>query len=70
MLQFGWLRGDHLQATPGQPRRQSKKRIDVQVRSIADLIQVQKLEPPEFLKIGVEGAEVEVLTGRGRPPGP
>jgi FkbM family methyltransferase len=58
-------RGGHLEATQGNPHLQPKKRIDVQVYSIADLIQVRKLEPPEFLKIDVEGAEVEVLRGMG-----
>lgn len=58
-------RGGHLQATPCNPHLQPQKRIDVQVYSIADLIQVQKLEPPEFLKIDVEGAELEVLRGMG-----
>ena len=58
-------RGGHLQSTPCNPRLQPQKRIDVQVYSIADLLQVRKLEPPEFLKIDVEGAEVEVLKGMG-----
>jgi FkbM family methyltransferase len=58
-------RGGHLQATTINPHLQPRKRIDVQVYSIADLIRVQKLEPPEFLKIDVEGAEMEVLRGIG-----
>jgi len=58
-------RGGHLQATPANPQLQPKKRIEVQVYSMADLIRAQKLEPPEFLKIDVEGAEVEVLKGMG-----
>ncbi len=59
-------RGGHLQAMPGNPHLQPKKLIDVQVYSIADLVRVRKLEPPEFLKIDVEGAEVEVPERHGR----
>jgi FkbM family methyltransferase len=58
-------RGGHLQSTPINPHLQPRKAIDVQVYSIADLIRVQKLEPPEFVKIDVEGAELEVLRGIG-----
>jgi FkbM family methyltransferase len=57
--------GGHLLATPGNPKLRSGKSINVQVFSLADLVRVQKLEPPEFLKIDVEGAEVEVLRGMG-----
>jgi FkbM family methyltransferase len=59
-------RGGHLQATPINPHLQRRKQINVQVYSIADLVRVQKLEPPEFLKIDVEGAELEVLKGMGQ----
>jgi FkbM family methyltransferase len=58
-------RGGHLQATPINPHLERRKQIDVQVYSIADLVRVQNLEPPEFLKIDVEGAEMEVLNGMG-----
>jgi len=58
-------RGGHLQATPANTHLQSKKRMEVQVYSIADLVEVRKLEPPDFLKIDVEGAEMEVLKGMG-----
>jgi Methyltransferase FkbM domain len=57
--------GGYLQATPGNPKLRPGKPINVQVYSLADLIRVQKLEPPEFLKIDVEGAELEVLRGMG-----
>lgn len=58
-------RGGQLRTVPGNPKLQPGKPIDVQVYSIGDLIRVQKLEPPEFLKIDVEGAELEVLRGIG-----
>lgn len=58
-------RGGQLRTAPGNPKLQSGKPIDVQVYSVGDLIRVQKLEPPEFLKIDVEGAEMEVLRGMG-----
>ena len=57
--------GGHLQATPGNPKLQPGNPINVQVYSMADLIRVQKLDPPEFVKIDVEGAELEVLRGMG-----
>jgi FkbM family methyltransferase len=58
-------RGGHLGVAQGEQQPRTSKRIDVQVYSILDLIRVQKLEPPDFLKIDVEGAEVEVLKGLG-----
>jgi FkbM family methyltransferase len=57
--------GGHLGMVQGNPALHARGRIEVQVYSIADLVRVQKLEPPEFLKIDVEGAEVEVLRGIG-----
>src|SRR2546423_14450315 len=46
-----------------------KKRIEVQVCSIADLIAEKKLPAPEFLKVDVEGAELDVLKGIGEQNG-
>ena len=57
--------GGHLGTVQGNPALHAQGHIDVQVYSIADLVRVQKLPPPEFLKIDVEGAEVEVLRGIG-----
>jgi FkbM family methyltransferase len=59
-------RGGHLQAISINPHLdRDKQRIVVQMYSMQDLIQIRKLEPPEFLKIDVEGAELEVLQGMG-----
>ncbi len=58
-------RGGHLGAVAGMPGLQPRGRMDVQVYSIADLVREQRLEPPSFLKIDVEGAELEVLQGIG-----
>lgn len=57
--------GGHLGAVQGNPVLHTRGRIEVQVYSIADLVRVQRLEPPDFLKVDVEGAEVEVLRGIG-----
>ena len=51
-------------AIPGATET-STKRVDVEIVSIADLVTVKGLEPPDFIKIDVEGAELEVLTGLG-----
>ena len=39
--------------------------VPVEVHSVHDLVVAGKFDPPEFLKIDVEGAEFEVLTGLG-----
>jgi FkbM family methyltransferase len=57
--------GGHLGAVQGNPALHAQGHIQVQVYSVADLVRVQKLEPPEFLKVDVEGAELEVLQGIG-----
>src|SRR5207302_1585497 len=51
--------GLHGAQTPGSTG--ATKSIDVQVHSIEDLVRIKKLPPPEFIKIDVEGTEVEVL---------
>jgi FkbM family methyltransferase len=43
----------------------SETGVQVEVWSIADLIQRKGFEPPDFLKIDVEGAELDVLKGLG-----
>jgi FkbM family methyltransferase len=57
--------GGHLHTVQGNPALHAQGHIQVQVYSIADLVREQKLDPPEFLKIDVEGAELEVLRGIG-----
>jgi len=37
--------------------------LEVQTEALDELISLQRIAPPSFLKIDVEGAEVEVLTG-------
>lgn len=59
------LRGGRLQARPQPGDNSAKKRIEVALVSIADLAAQKKLPPPDFLKIDVEGAELEVLEGMG-----
>jgi FkbM family methyltransferase len=58
-------RGGRLATSPAGNRQTANQRIPVEVLSLADLIQVKKLERPDFLKIDVEGAELEVLSGIG-----
>jgi FkbM family methyltransferase len=63
------LRGGRL---AGQARGKDgapRKRIEVPVFSIADLAGQKKLPPPDFVKIDVEGAELEVLEGMGGQAG-
>ena len=58
-------RGGRLSGSVANPRLQLTGRIEVQIFSVADLVKVKQLPPPEFLKIDVEGAEMEVLSGIG-----
>jgi FkbM family methyltransferase len=58
-------RGGRLSGSVANPRLHLTGRIEVQTFSIADLIGLKKLHPPDFLKIDVEGAEMEVLAGIG-----
>lgn len=41
----------------------AKSQIEVEMFSISDLMHVKKLEPPDFVKMDVEGAEYDVLEG-------
>jgi len=59
------LRGGRLKGSLPGKQDGLKKQLEVDVFSIIDLIKEQKLEPPEFVKIDVEGAELEVLKGIG-----
>jgi len=56
-------RGGRIGANPSPSATRTVSRIDVPVFSLAELIRTKKLEPPDFLKIDVEGAEAEVLHG-------
>jgi FkbM family methyltransferase len=47
-------RGDHPQA---------ERTVEVEVAALDDLVAAGELEPPTFVKIDVEGSEVEVLRG-------
>ena len=59
------LRGGCLAGGPPPFSRALDDQVEVQVRSVQDLVETQKLAPPDFLKIDVEGAEFEVLKGLG-----
>lgn len=52
-------------SSPHDPCSAAVQKIEVQVFSIGDLVTRQNLPPPDFLKIDVEGAEVDVLRGLG-----
>jgi FkbM family methyltransferase len=59
------LRGGHIFEARRDEGRNRSQRISVNVVSIADLVSKQQLPPPDFLKVDVEGAEIEVLEGIG-----
>ena len=61
----GDLRGGCLAGGAPPLSTSLRDQVQVQVRSVHDLVATDKLDPPEFLKIDVEGAEFEVLTGLG-----
>ena len=58
-------RGGRLAASSAVNAQRSTQSIAVEVFSIADVIGEKRLDPPELLKIDVEGAELEVLRGIG-----
>lgn len=56
-------RGGRLESSPHDPNLKSTGKLEVQVYSISDLVTQKGLLPPDFLKIDVEGAELDVLKG-------
>jgi FkbM family methyltransferase len=58
-------RGGHLAGNTSIRPANSHKRIEVAVWTVADLVEVKGLVPPDFLKVDVEGAELDVLNGLG-----
>ncbi|MCU0783286.1 MAG: FkbM family methyltransferase [Verrucomicrobia bacterium] len=56
-------RGGRLQSSLHDPRLKKTGRIEVKIVSIDDLIKKKGLPPPDFLKVDVEGAEMDVLKG-------
>jgi FkbM family methyltransferase len=58
-------RGGRLESSPHDPNLKTTGKLEVQVHSIEELVGKQGLQPPDFLKIDVEGAETDVLAGVG-----
>ena len=59
------LRGGRLAMNASLRSSASHQRVEVEVWSVADLIDRKGLEPPDVLKVDVEGAEFDVLRGLG-----
>jgi len=58
-------RGGRIQGSPHPEQRPLQREIQVPLYSVEDIVRLNKLEPPDFLKIDVEGAELGVLEGIG-----
>ena len=56
-------RGGRLETAHHDPNLHTTSRIQVRIISVADLIDQEGLPVPDFLKIDVEGAELDVLKG-------
>jgi len=56
-------RGGRLETAHHDPSLQTTSQIQVKIISVADLMDQEGLPPPDFLKIDVEGAELDVLEG-------
>ena len=63
------LRAGRLRGVGTPPDQRIENEIQVPLVSIADLVAKKQLAPPDFLKIDVEGAEMEVLKGIGEQVG-
>jgi FkbM family methyltransferase len=59
------VRGGHLATSASLSPSASRQRVEVEVWSIADLIDRKGLALPDLLKVDVEGAELDVLRGLG-----
>lgn len=61
------IRGGHLAGDKTRQADAGTSTFAVEVWSLEDLVRKKNLPPPDFLKIDVEGAELEVLEGLGAP---
>ncbi len=59
------IRGGHLTGGKSKATNTGMKTFEVEVWSLNDLITKKNLPSPDFLKVDVEGAEMEVLEGLG-----
>jgi FkbM family methyltransferase len=59
------LRGGRLDESRTTAPKSARQQLAVTVVSIADLVAEKRIAPPDFIKIDVEGAELQVLAGIG-----
>lgn len=59
------LRGGRLEESRANDSKSTCQQLAVTVVSIADLVAEKQIAPPDFIKIDVEGAELQVLAGIG-----